>query len=152
MAKVFSIKRGERVRYEHTRYHIWGNPLETIEEVVTIIDRPRDEIGCFCRETAYGARVKVRFDNGLEDDVDCDELSVFNTMADLTHEDYARLRGEIRHGSMYLSDYRNSFGVDVNTVYAASEGFGMETGWDDEQDTPENFADYCDGIEWAAAA
>ena len=43
-------------------------------------------------------------------------------------------------------------GVDVNDVYAASEGFGMETGWDDEQDTPENFADYCDAIEFEQAA
>lgn len=152
MAKTLSIKRGERVRYEHTVYNIWGNPIDTIERVVTVTDSPRDESGRFCRASAYGARVKVRFDSGYEDYVDCDDLSVYNTMADLTHEDYAKLRGEFRHGSCYLSEYRNSFGVDVKDVYAASEGFGMETGWDDGQDTPENFADYCDGIEWSVAA
>ena len=152
MAKTLSIKPGERVRYERTRYNWAGNPIETIDEVVTVIDRPRDEIGCFCRASAYGARVKVRFPDGDEDYVDCDYLSVYNTMADLTHEDYVKLRGEICHGSIYLSDYRNSFGVDENDVYAASEGFGMATGWNDDEDTPENFADYCDGVEWAVAA
>ena len=150
MAKEFSIRKGERVRYEHTRYNIWGNPIDTTEEVVTIIDRPRDETGCFCRATAYGASVKVRFSDGSEHCVDPDELSVYNTMADLTHEDYVKLRGEICLGSIYLADYRNSFGVDENEVYNASEGFGEFTDWNEELDTPEYFADYCDDIEWAA--
>lgn len=41
--------------------------------------------------------------------------------------------------------------MDENEVYSASEGFGMETGWNDDEDTPENFADYCDAIEYKAA-
>ena len=152
MAKRLRIKRGERVRYVKTHYNWWGNPISTTNEVVTIMDNPRDEHGRYCRPDAWHAYVKVRNEKGVEYEAECDDLEVYNTMADLTHDDYVQLRTEIKHGSIYLSDYHNSFGVDVNDVYAASEGFGMETGWDDEQDTPENFADYCDAIEFEQAA
>lgn len=90
MAKTLTIRKGCKARYVKTHYNLWGNPISTTCEVVTITDNPRDEIGCFCRPTAYGARVKVRNEKG------------------------------------------------------------METGWNDDDDTPENFADYCEGIEWAA--
>lgn len=152
MAKKLTIRRGSKVRYVKTHYNLWGSPISTTNEAVTITDNPRDKRGRYCSADEWGARVKVRNRKGTEYEADCDDLEVYNTMADLTHEDYMQLRREIRHGSCYLSDYSNSFGVDENDVYAVSEGFGTETGWDDEQDTPENFADYCDAIEYEQAA
>ena len=153
MAKKLTIRRGERVRYVKTHYSpIWGNPMGTTNEVVTITDNPRDpETGRYCSASDWHATVKVRNGEGREYEAECDDLEVYNTMGDLTHDDYMQLRREIRHGSIYLSDYRNSFGIDENEVYSASEGFGMETGWNDDEDTPEAFADYCDAIDYEAA-
>ena len=152
MAKTLTIRKGCKVRYVKTHYNLWGNPISTTNEVVTITDNPRDpETGRYCSAQDWHAYVKVRNGKGTEYEAECDDLEVYNTMGDLTHDDYMQLRREIRHGSIYLSDYRNSFGVDENEVYSASEGFGMETGWNDDEDTPEAFADYCDAIEYEAA-
>ncbi len=152
MAKTLTIRKGCKARYVKTHYNLWGSPISKINEVVTITDNPRDpETGRYCKPKEWCATVKVRNGKGTEYEAECDDLEVYNTMGDLTHDDYMQLRREIGHGSIYLSDYRNSFGIDENEVYRASEGFGMETGWNDDEDTPENFADYCDAIEYEAA-
>lgn len=152
MARELRYRIGDKVRYVKTRYSWWGNPIETINKVVTIIDRVRDEIGCFCRPTAYGASVKVRDGKGEEFEVDCDDLEVYNTIWDLSHDELCELRGQVRLGSCYLSDYDNRFGIDREQVYDFCEGFGESIGWSDTEDTPENFADYCEGVEQYEAA
>lgn len=158
--KELSFRNGEKARFWHTIYNTWGNPVGHEEAVVTIVDRPRDESGCFCRASAYGARVKVRvteegYDSlhqmpirvGVEQVVDCDELAVYNTIWDLTHDELKELRGQVVLGSCYTGDYRNKFNIDPNQVYDFCEGYGQEIGWDEDADTPEAFAGYCEGVE-----
>lgn len=146
-----SYRKGTMARYEETHYNWAGNPLRTEKHVVTIVGKPRDKYTHrFCSPDDCYAKVKVRDEKGDEYDVRCDCLSVYNTMADLDHEDFAQLRKEVVLGSCYTSDYQNSFGIDPNEVYNYCEGFGEETGWDEEKDTPEAFADYCEGMAWAA--
>lgn len=68
---------------------------------------------------------------------------------DLDEEQLKKLRSEISVGSVYLSDYNNSFEIDPNEVYNYSEGYLVELDEDYEKDTPEHFAEYCMGIEVA---
>lgn len=51
MANVLTIRKGCKVRYVKTHYSpIWGNPMGTTNEVVTITDNPRDpETGAIAR-------------------------------------------------------------------------------------------------------
>ena len=147
MANELSFRRGAKVRYVRTIYNCWGNPVRTINEVVTIVDVPRDENGCFCCATTYGARVKVRDAKGETYHVECDDCEVYNTIWDLTREELMQLRGQVTLGSYYLSDYDNKYGIDTNQVYTFCEGYGESIGWSEEEDTPEAFADYCEGVE-----
>ena len=68
---------------------------------------------------------------------------------DLDEEQLKKLRSEICVGSCYVSDYANSFEIDPNEVCNYSEGylsFIEEVG---REDTQEEFAEYCMGIEAA---
>ena len=152
MAKKLSFGMGDKVLYVKTHYNVWGDPIKTDNEVVTVIDRVRDERGRFCSPTAYGAMVKVRDAKGCEYEVDCDDCEVYNTIWDLTHDELMDLRGQVRMGSMYLSDYNNNYGIDPNQVSDFCEGFGESIAWNDEEDTPDAFADYCEGVERIAEA
>ena len=68
---------------------------------------------------------------------------------DLDREQLMQLRSEICVGSYYVSDYANSFEIDSHEVCSYSEGylsFIEECGY---EDTQEEFAEYCMGIEAA---
>lgn len=68
---------------------------------------------------------------------------------DLDREQLMQLRSEICVGSCYVSDYANSFEIDSHEVCSYSEGylsFIEECGY---EDTQEEFAEYCMGIEAA---
>jgi len=148
MANVLTIRKGAVARYEETHYNLWGNPIRTDEAVVTILGRPRHKrTERFCQADDYGAKVRVRDEKGSEYDVLCDCLSVYNTIWDLTHDELCQLRGQVCLGSCYTGDYRNTFGIDPHQVYDFCEGFGQSIGWSDDDDTPDNFADYCEGVE-----
>ena len=153
MANVLSFRRGAKVRHIETHYNMWGNPISTTNEVVTILSRPRDEHGRFCKPDAWRASVNVRNEKGEEYGVCCEDCEPYNTVYDLTHDELCQLRRQVSLGSCYLGDYRNKFGIDPNQVYTFCEGYGEEIGWDDDADTPEAFADYCEGVErWEEAA
>jgi hypothetical protein len=68
------------------------------------------------------------------------------------------LWGDIRRGSMFTDDYRNTVDVPDDVAMQAWEDFYNEQyeeyGEDgaDEHDTAEEFADYCDAIEFEQAA
>lgn len=65
---------------------------------------------------------------------------------DLDEEQLKKLRSEICVGSVYLSDYNNSFEIDPNEVYNYSEGYLEEVDEYYGNDTPEHFAEYCMGV------
>lgn len=148
MANELSFRRGAKVRYVKTHYNWWCNPIGTTEEVVTITDNPRDpDTGRYCRPYDWHAYVKVRNTNGEVYEAGCDNLEVYNTIWDLTHDELKELRGQVVLGSCYTGDYANKFGIDSNQVYTFCEGYGESIGWKDEDDTPEAFADYCESVE-----
>lgn len=66
---------------------------------------------------------------------------------DLDEEQLKKLRSEICVGSVYLSDYNNSFEIDPNEVYNYSGGYLEEVDEYYGNDTPEHFAEYCMGVE-----
>lgn len=64
------------------------------------------------------------------------------SLSDLTNEQLQQLRSEIVVGSMYLSDYENSFNINENEVYDISESYDIWCEENDVEDNAENFADY----------
>lgn len=154
MANKLSFRRGAKVRHVETHYNMWGNPISTTNNVVTIVDGPRDpEAGRYCKATDFDAHVTVKPAKGDAYDVAVEHLDPYNTIWDLTHDELCELRRQVSFCSCYLGDYNNKFNIDPNQVYTFCEGYGEEIGWSDEQDTPEAFADYCEGVEkWEDAA
>ena len=80
--------------------------------------------------------------------VDKESFEFERNISDLSFDELCELRKEIYLGSMYLTDYENSFGIDVDTLYSYSEGYEEslyeEYGEDwENHDTPEEFANYC---------
>lgn len=59
---------------------------------------------------------------------------------DLSEDDLKKLRGEIYIGSIYLSDYENSFYIDENEVYNYSQSYEEWLDNEDVEDSPEMFS------------
>ena len=83
----------------------------------------------------------------LLEDYEEDELEEWRkekniSLSDLTNEQLQQLRSEIVVGSMYLSDYENSFNINENEVYDISESYDIWCEENDVEDNAENFADY----------
>lgn len=83
----------------------------------------------------------------LLEDYEEDELEEWRkekdiSLSDLTNEQLQQLRSEIVVGSMYLSDYENSFHINENEVYDISESYDIWCEENDVEDNAENFADY----------
>lgn len=78
-------------------------------------------------------------------------------ISDLTEDELKQLRKEICVGSIYLSDYYNSFNIDESELCDICDAYLEYLGMDDEgnwlpdnqhiPDTPEEFANYCMYIE-----
>lgn len=112
------------------------------------------------QEDYYGDRYWKKMKNGywctlglrLLTDVEKEELDLLREekdlhIWDLDEEQLKKLRSEISVGSIYLSDYNNSFEIAPNEVYNYSEGYLEEVDEYYGNDTPEHFAEYCMGVE-----
>lgn len=64
------------------------------------------------------------------------------SLSDLANEQLQQLRSEIVVGSMYLSDYENSFHINENEVYNISESYDIWCEENGVEDNAENFAEY----------
>ena len=158
MEYKYFIKYGAKVRWTWRDYNFYAAickgygpiPYEEKEEIVTIVGTPRDNNfkQFISLETWFDdeeVEVKIRKENGVETYAPLNELSVYATMEDLSFDDLKSLRKQISLGSIYLADYDNCFGVDRKEVSDYADGFGNEINWNDDLDTPENFALYCRG-------
>lgn len=74
--------------------------------------------------------------------VDITEWQEMRSISDLSFDELIGLRKEICIGSIYLADYKNSYGIDENECCGEAEAFAEYIDWDDELATPENFAHY----------
>ena len=128
-------------------------PYDEEERIATVIGKPRDiDTKRFVSLWGYiyedETEVLVRDEKGREFYVSLEYVEPYAEIEDLTFDELKELRSQISAGSIYLSDYENSFGVDENIVMCLCDGylewlyemFGEELA--DENDTPENFAHY----------
>lgn len=111
------------------------------------------------QEDYYGDRYWKKMQNGywcpiglrLLTETEKEELDLLREekdlhIWDLDEEQLKKLRSEISVGSVYLSDYNNSFEIAPNEVYNYSEGYLEEVDEYYGNDTPEHFAEYCMGV------
>ena len=114
--------------------------------VVTIISNPRNEYGQFSALGVWNEeelQVKVRNEKNEEYYLTLENLLPNIHVSDLDFEELKKLRTQISLGSCYLADYKNDWGIPENEVSDYADGFGEETEWKPELDTPDNFANYC---------
>ena len=91
----------------------------------------------------------VQYENGTIESVKIDDLHPYIHVWNLDEDQLEQLGSEIVFNSLYISDCCNSFDIWPEEVYSYMEGFVEslpEDGWE-EMCTPENFAEYCMGVE-----
>lgn len=142
LARLFPIEQKEdKVLYEGKVYEVYGYSTGSGE-----CDYDEDTDYCILKD---GDELKV-----VEEDDVCSPRSI----EELSHDELMTLWGDIRRGSMYTDDYRNTVDVPDDAAMQAWEDFYNELYEEygeahaDEHDTAEEFADYCDAIEFEQAA
>lgn len=161
-AEAKGIVEAEKKANELLEQYIHEYPCDTY--VACVEDESEmyyDDYLCW-QEDCYGDRYWKKMENGywmpiglrLLTETEKEELDLLREekeihIWDLDEEQLKKLRSEICVGSVFLSDYNNSFDIDPNEVYNYSEGYLVELDEDYENDTPEHFAEYCMGIEVA---
>jgi len=166
--------RGEQVIYhfrEWTKVYWSDSGFGYVDrwKRAVIVDGPRDSEGRYTSDYRYEDEVSVK----LKDE----QGGVFRTTIDniehdidpatLSTEELVKLYGEIAHGSMYYSDYRNSLGVFENVAMDFYDGYADEVYYDMreelgddvsceesyERQSAEGFAYYCQNCEaWTRIA
>lgn len=82
----------------------------------------------------------------MSDRLQClSDISLPRKISELSHDELVDLRGEIVCGSCWIADYNNSHFVENNVVCNASDFYLELLEEEDEEDTPENFADCIEG-------
>lgn len=140
------IKVGHKARYSHTYHDFWGCPTSTDNDIV-MVKSIHDGDGHFCKPTEANIAVIVR-SNGTDDWADISDLYPCFDLSELSEEQFEQIRKDICIGSLYLSDYANTYGVDENTLCSIcdsyigwlAETYGEEN-WE-QHDTPKEFAEY----------
>ena len=69
-------------------------------------------------------------------------------LCELSEEQVEELESEVEMGSLYVSDYENTFGVNPNEVCSYADGYLEAKGDPEEFDEYESFYDYIQGVEW----
>ena len=88
----------------------------------------------------YDVTVKVMSDKGIVYIEKGDDCYPSRDIAELSYEDWMKLRREIRLGSVLIGHYENSFGVDPNLMCDMCDMYLSEV--DDSEISPESFARY----------
>ena len=158
------IKTGKRVLYtwkEYDYYRAVAKGYGTIpyvekSEIVTISGQMREKSSkrfasvselhrFFAREDDF--EIQVKNDKGEKFFVGIDEISPYAEIGELSFDDLKTLRDEIGVGSLFLTDYENSFGVDKTQLCALCDDYliYLESEYGEEywsHDTPEEFANF----------
>ena len=89
---------------------------------------------------SYDVTVKVRSDKGVVSIENGDDCYPLCNVAELSYEDWMKLRSEINLGSVFIGSYDNSFGVDSHLLCDMCEMYLSEV--DDSEISTESFAHY----------
>lgn len=161
-AEAKGIVEAEKIANELLETYIHEAPCDTFVACV------EDEWDLHCnnylcwQQDYYGERYWMMMEYGyycpiglrLLTDVEQEEIDLLREekemhIWELNEEQLKKLRSEICVGSCYGSDYENSFGIDPDEVYEYSEGYLMYLDESGYEDTQEEFAQYCMGVEIA---
>lgn len=139
------IKKGKRVKaYIKTGYYYlgWQTQTNIVKGIIIddpiIEDRQADEFDLVDRPDEVTFYIK-RDDGSIFETTayDCEPL---RAASELSYEDWLGVRNEISLGSVFISRYRNSYGVDDDELCDMCEMYLAEV--DDSEISPESFARY----------
>ena len=114
----------------------------------TLVCTPRDVCGRFTSYEPYMSFVTLKDEKRKVFNASFEDIEPDRDIETLSETELVKLFGQIRRGSVYLSDYNNNLGVFCYVVsdwYDSfcnhlADVFGAEEA--DKQDTAENFAEY----------
>lgn len=140
------IKKGKRVRaYINTGYYYHGWQTQTNIVKGTIIDDPiiddrqADEFDLVDKPDEVTFNIK-RDDDGTIFEATAYDCEPLRDVSELSYEDWLGVRNEISLGSIFISSYHNSYGVDDEELCDMCEMYLAEV--DDSEISPESFARY----------
>lgn len=140
------IKKGKRVKaYIKTGYYYHGWQTQTNIVKGTIISdpmydgQPADDYDLVDRPDKVTFNIKRDGDGAIFEATayDCEPL---RATSELSYDDWLGVRNEISLGSIFISSYRNSYGVDDKELCDMCEMYLSEV--DDSEISPESFARY----------
>lgn len=139
------IKKGKRVKaYIKICYYYHGWQTQTNIVKGTIIDDPiiddiqADEFDLVDRPDEVTFYIKR--DDGTIFEATAYDCEPLRDVSELSYEDWLGVRNEISLGSIFISSYRNSYGVDDEELCDMCEMYLSEV--DDSEISPESFARY----------
>lgn len=171
MEYEYFIAKGARVICNHKTWDIHWNSWRNEAEHCEIVSTPRFKCdGKFAGKEDFDYYdeyivVKLKGEDGKVFTETLDRLEPDFAPASLSEEDLKTLWNEMRKGSIYYEDYRNSVGVYEKTAIAYFEGYA-EAHWHDTKEkfptlseeeleekhwetmSAEEFAEYCKGCEY----
>ena len=135
------LRKGKKVIVRHYYYGGIGLRYEYCGEIV---EAPRLN-GKFATTSdlanrSYDVTVKVMSDKNVVSIENGDDCYPLRDVAELSREDWMKLRSEICLGSIYIGSYDNSFGVDSHLLCDMCEMYLSEV--DDSEISTESFAHY----------
>lgn len=140
------INKGKRVRaYIKTGYYYHGWRTQTNIVKGTIIDDPiiedrqADEFDLVDRPDKVTFNIK-KDDSDITYEATADICDPLRPASELLYEEWLGVRDEISLGSIFISDYHNSYGVDEEELCDMCYMYLSEV--DDSEISPESFARY----------
>ena len=139
------IKKGKRVRAYIKVNDFYRMRVHNIIVKGTIIDDPiiddiqADEFDLVDRPDKVTFNIK-RDDDGTIFEATAYDCEPLRAASELSYEDWLAVRKEISLGSIFISSYRNSYGVDDKELCDMCDMYLAEV--DDSEISPESFASY----------
>ena len=135
------LRKGKKVIVRHYYYGGIGLRYEYRGEIV---ETPRLN-GKFATTSdlanrSYDVTVKVMSDKNVVSIENGDDCYPLRDVAELSREDWMKLRNEIRLGSMFIGDYENSFGVDSRMICSMCDLYLEDV--PESEDSAETFANF----------
>lgn len=138
------IKKGKRVRAYIKVNDFYLMRVHNIIIKGTIIDdpmydgQPANDYDLVDRPDEVTFNIKC--DDGTICEVTADICEPLRAASELSYEDWLAVRKEISLGSIFISSYRNSYGVDDNELCDMCDMYLAEV--NDSEISPESFARY----------
>ena len=125
------------------QYAMYKGEKVFIDELIALDEDIRPTVKNL-RQNAVLFDAYIVYEDNTTETVDYRELQQIRHVWQLSTAELMQLRKQIRVGSLYLADYKNTLGLTKVEASNISDNFEAWLYEENAQDTPETFAEYCE--------